>query len=43
MFLELMFYNWKGMVNKMNVAVAASEAKCKKFSNEEFLIGLGIT
>ncbi len=42
MFLELMFLDWKDMVNKMNVAVAASKAKCKKFSNEEFLIGLGI-
>jgi hypothetical protein len=42
MFLELMFLDWKDMVNKMNVAVAASKAKCKKFSNEEFFIGLGI-
>jgi len=30
------------MVNKMNIAVIASKAKCKKFSNEEFLIGLEI-
>ncbi len=29
MSLELMSYDWKGMVNKMNVAVAASKAKCK--------------
>jgi len=32
----------KDMVKKMNDAVAASKTKCKKFSNEEFLVGLGI-
>ena len=41
-FLDLMFLDWKDMVNKMNDAVAASKTKCKKFSNEEFLVGLGI-
>jgi hypothetical protein len=30
------------MVNKMNVTVAASKAKCKKFTPKELLIGFGI-
>ena len=30
------------MVNKMNIAVAASKAKCTKFTNDEVLTGLGI-
>ncbi len=42
LFFELMFHNWKGMVNKMNVTVAASKAKCKKFTPKELLIGFGI-
>jgi hypothetical protein len=29
-------------VNKLNAAVAAEKCKCKKFSEEEFLVGLGL-
>jgi hypothetical protein len=42
MFLELSFLDWKLKVDKMNAAVEASKAKCKRFSCEEFLIGLGL-
>ena len=41
-FLELMFQDWKRMVQAMNLAVEVSKAKCKKFTNEEFLTGLGL-
>ena len=42
LFLELTFLDWKSKVDKMNREVEASKAKCKKFSYEEFLIGLGL-
>jgi hypothetical protein len=42
MFLELSFLDWKLKVDKMNAAIEASKAKCKRFSCEEFLIGLGL-
>ncbi len=41
-FLELMFQDWKQMVHAMNLAVETSKAKYKKFTNEEFLTGLGL-
>ena len=41
-FLELMFQDWTRMVHAMNLAVDASKAKCKKFTSEEFLTGLGL-
>jgi hypothetical protein len=41
-FLELMFQDWTRMVHAMNLAVEASKAKCKKFTNEQFLTGLGL-
>ena len=42
LFLEVTFPDWKAKVGKMNAAVEASKAKCKRFSCEEFLIGLGL-
>jgi hypothetical protein len=41
-FLQLSFLNWKSKVDKMNREVESSKCKCKKFSYEEFLIGLGL-
>jgi hypothetical protein len=41
-FLELMFQDWRRMVHAMNLAVETSKAKCKKFTNEAFLTGLGL-
>ena len=41
-FLRVTFLDWKEKVNKMNAAVAAEKCKCKKFSEEEFLVGLGL-
>ena len=41
-FLELMFQDWTRMVHAMNLAVDAAKAKCKKFTSEEFLTGLGL-
>jgi len=38
LFLEVTFPDWKAKVGKMNAAVEASKAKCKRFSREEFLI-----
>jgi hypothetical protein len=40
LFLELTFIDWKEKVAKINAAVAADKCKCRKFSGEEFLIGL---
>ena len=34
------FLDWKETVNKPNAAVAAEKCKCKKFSEEDFLVGL---
>ncbi len=42
MFLELSFLDWESIVDKMNLEVEASKARCKKFMKEEFLIGLGL-
>jgi hypothetical protein len=41
-FLMLLFKDWKEKVVKMNEAVAASKAKCKLFSQKEFLVGLAV-
>jgi hypothetical protein len=40
--LSISFFDWKSKVEKMNVAIEKAKAKCKKFSNEEFLTGLGL-
>jgi hypothetical protein len=42
MLLELTFLDWKSKVDKMNAAIESSKAKCKWFSCEEFLVGLGL-
>ena len=42
LFLQLTFIDWKEKVTKMNTAVAAEKCKCRKFSAEEFLIGLAL-
>jgi hypothetical protein len=42
MFLELSFLDWESKVDKMNSEVEASKARCKRFTKEEFLIGLGL-
>ncbi len=42
LFLELTFLDWKGKVDKMNLEIQASNSKCRKFSYEEFLIGMGL-
>jgi hypothetical protein len=41
-FLTLLFKDWRKKVEKLNVAVAASKAKCRPLTEEEFLIGLAI-
>ena len=41
-FLSLSFLDWRSKVEKMNVAVLASKAKTRLFSETEFLTGLGI-
>jgi hypothetical protein len=41
-FLMLLFKDWKEKVVKMNEAVVASKAKCKLFSQKEFLVGLAV-
>lgn len=41
-FLQLSFIDWKEKVKKMNDAIASASCKCKKFSDEEFLIGLAL-
>jgi hypothetical protein len=40
-FLTVSFLDWKSKVIKLNDAIKKAKAKCKKFSNEEFLTGLG--
>ena len=42
MFLQVSFLDWKENVNKLNAAVEAEKCKCKKFSEEEFLVGLAL-
>ncbi len=41
-FLSLMFLDWKSKVAKMNDAVEKERCKCRKFTPEEFLIGLAL-
>ncbi len=41
-FLRVTFLDWKEKMNKMNAAVVAEKCKCKKFSEEEFLVGLAL-
>ncbi len=41
-FLQAFFLNWKSKVDKMDRAVESAMCKCKKFSYEEFLLGLGL-
>jgi hypothetical protein len=41
-FLRAAFLDWKEKFNKLNAAVAAEKCKCKKFSEEEFLVGLAL-
>jgi hypothetical protein len=41
-FLMLLFKDWRKKVEKLNVAVAASKAKCRPFTEKEFLTGLAI-
>ncbi len=41
-FLILLFKDWRKKVEKMNAAVAASKAKCRPFTDTEFLTGLAI-
>ena len=41
-FLRLLFKNWKEKVEKMNKAVEAAKAKCKPFTEAEFLTGIAI-
>jgi hypothetical protein len=42
MFLQISYLDWKSKVAKMNLEVEASKMQCKKFTLEEFLIGLGL-
>jgi hypothetical protein len=42
MFLELSFLDWKEKVKKINLEVEKTKNKCRKFSLEEFLIGMGL-
>jgi hypothetical protein len=39
-FLQLLFKDWRQKVTKLNEAVEASKAKCKPFTEKEFLSGL---
>jgi hypothetical protein len=41
-FVWVTFLDWKEKVNKLNAAIAAEKCKCKKFSEEEFLVGLAL-
>jgi hypothetical protein len=41
-FLMLLFKDWRKKVEKLNVAVATSKAKCRPFTEKEFLTGLAI-
>lgn len=42
-FLELMYQDWRSIIHSVNIGVEVSKAKCKKFSNVEFLTSLGLT
>jgi len=42
LFLHLTFIDWKDAVALMNNAVLAEKCKCRKFTAEEFLVGLGL-
>ncbi len=41
-FLRVTFLDWKEKVKKLNAAIAAEKCKGKKFSEEEFLVGLAL-
>jgi len=41
-FFKVALLYWKEKVNKLNAAIAAEKWKCKKFSEEEVLVGLGL-
>ena len=41
-FLNLMFMDWRNKVDKMNQWVDDEKCKCRKFTKEEFLIGLAL-
>ncbi len=36
------FLDWYEKVNKLNATIATEKCKCKKFSEEEFLVGLAL-
>jgi hypothetical protein len=40
--LTLLFKDWRKKVEKLNVAVTASKAKCRPLMEKEFLTGLAI-
>jgi hypothetical protein len=42
LFLLVMFKDWKEKVILLNDAIAASKANVKRFSNQEFLVALGL-
>jgi hypothetical protein len=42
MFLNLMFMDWRNKVDNLNRRDDDEKCKCRKFTNEEFLIGLAL-
>jgi hypothetical protein len=42
LFLKLLFTDWTKKVKKMNAVISPSSAKCRLFTEKEFLTGLGI-
>jgi len=42
LFLKILFKDWTEKVKKMNAVISASSAKCRQFTEKEFLTGLGI-
>jgi hypothetical protein len=38
----MLFKDWRKEIDKMNVEVAASKAKCRPFTEKKFLTGLAI-
>jgi hypothetical protein len=41
-FLKLIFKDWKAKVQQLNMAIATAKANVKKFTNQEFLVALGL-
>ena len=41
-FLRLLFKDWRQKVEKLHEAVVSAKAKCKLFTEREFLMGLAI-